>query len=447
MVDRDLISIGEDHFAAGRLAEAEKTFRTALQSDSDNVEALNNLGVVLLHQDNATEALECFTRALSINPTHREALLNFADLSRAAGQTDLAYAGLSSYLSEYPDDQEVRSLLDQLKGEPPARLKIAVLCLPGLESFLSDIVTHLQSQHDVRTCYCVDQNQVAETVRWADTVWLEWANELAAAVTNQDNMLDGKRVICRLHSYEAFSAFPRQIDWSRIDDLVFVAHHIKNFTLDQYPGVAKAVQRMHVLPNGVDVDKYRFIPKHRGKNLAFLGNVNYKKGPLLLLHALHALVKRDPGYKLFVAGTFQDARYALYYRQMVVKLGIGKNLVVDGWVTDVPKWLENKHYIVCSSVLEGHPVGIMEAMATGLKPVIHNFVGAEQIYRPRFLWNSVDQFVEHVLENSYRPEEYRRYVTDNFSLTAQLAQLDKIIAAAEPKSESSRVAAGLGGAS
>lgn len=425
------------------MTDAEKCFRTVLESDNNNVEALNNLGVILLHEDHAAEALECFTRALSIDPMHREALLNFADLLRAAGQTELAQTGLTSYLREYPDDREVRSLLEQVAGQSTPRLKIAIICMPGLESFLSDIVAHLRSKHEVRTCYCVDQQQVKETIRWSDTVWLEWANELAVAVTNQSELLDGKRVICRLHSYEAFAAFPRQVKWNEIDDLVCVADHIKAFLLDQYPGIAKSVKRVHRLPNGVDIEKYRFIPKHRGKNLAFLGNVNYKKGPLLLLHALHTLVKRDPDYKLHIAGSFQDARYALYYRQMTERLSLTKNVIIDGWVDDVPKWLENKHYVVCSSVLEGHPVGIMEAMATGLKPVIHNFVGAEQMYPKPFLWNTLDQFVERICEGSYRPEEYRSYITDNYSLSAQLAQLDNILAAAGARDQSSPVGTGL----
>jgi glycosyltransferase involved in cell wall biosynthesis len=148
---------------------------------------------------------------------------------------------------------------------------------------------------------------------------------------------------------------------------------------------------------------------------------------MLLLHAFRELAQADNAYRLFIGGNFQDARYKLYFGQMIKEMGLQKNIQVDGWIEDVGTWLEDKHYIVCSSVLEGHPVGLMEAMACGLKPVIHNFVGAKGVYPTKYLWNIIPEFVQKVTHENYDSSEYRRFVQTNYSLDIQLNRIDSIL--------------------
>ena len=95
--------------------------------------------------------------------------------------------------------------------------KIAVVCLPGLESFLSDIVKFFESKYTVRTCFSGDNEELKQVIEWADTVWIEWANELAVAISKSD-IIKGKHVICRVHSYEALSGFATAIDWNKMDE-------------------------------------------------------------------------------------------------------------------------------------------------------------------------------------------------------------------------------------
>ena len=131
---------------------------------------------------------------------------------------------------------------------------IAVLCLPGLESFLPAIVEHLGKKHFVRTCYSKSLQEMEELIAWADLVILEWANELAIELTQHSKMLEEKRVIIRLHSYEALSGFPQKVRWSVVDSLVFVCNHIRDLVLKQLPGLANSElnpPEIFVIPNGV----------------------------------------------------------------------------------------------------------------------------------------------------------------------------------------------------
>ena len=133
-------------------------------------------------------------------------------------------------------------------------IKIAVVCMPGLESFLPDIVHSLEEKYSVQTCYSKDMNEIATVIEWCDLVWIEWANELAIHITNELPVED-KQVIIRLHSYEALYGYCTQIKWEVVDALIFVAQHIKELLSRQQIKLPKDLVT-YIVPNGVDTDKF-----------------------------------------------------------------------------------------------------------------------------------------------------------------------------------------------
>jgi len=67
-INADVLSgIGSANLKLGRLGQAEKILRRALELDPDFVPALNNLGVVLMEQDNYGEARVMFQRAFALD--------------------------------------------------------------------------------------------------------------------------------------------------------------------------------------------------------------------------------------------------------------------------------------------------------------------------------------------------------------------------------------------
>lgn len=418
---------GEALFAEGKIEEAEKCFWEIIKHDSKNKEAYNNLGVITFHQQNVEQAIQHFNKALEIDPFYKDAVLNYYDVLRLVNLTHEAVPFLEKVTEKYPDDKELVQLFEEARSAFQPKLKIAVLCLPGFLSFLGDIVDYLKTKYDVRTCYSNNNQEIESAVQWADIVWLEWANELTIALTNHSTLLNGKRVICRLHSYEAFAGYAGKINWEKIFDLIFVAEHIKNIVLQQIPSLLNKVKNIHIVPNGINLDKFPFKDRSKGTNLAYIGHINYKKGPLLLLHTFRELVQFDKRYKLFISGDLKGARYTLYFNQMIKEMDLTNNIQFDGWVNDVPNWLLDKHYVVCTSVLEGHPIGIMEAMACGLKPLIHNYVGARGAYPDKYLWNTIPEFVSMVTDDDYNSKSYRQFIEDSYSLDIQLERIQNIL--------------------
>ena len=69
------------------------------------------------------------------------------------------------------------------------------------------------------------------------------------------------------------------------------------------------------------------------------------------------------------------------------------------------------------------------AMACGLKPLIHNFVGAKELYPEKYCFNSIREFGAMVLSADYRSAEYRNYILDNYSRDKQWQEIESLLSA------------------
>jgi len=417
---------GEALFSGGKIVEAQKCFLEVLDHDPQNKEAYNNLGVISIKNQQIEEAIDYFNKSLTLDPFYKQGALNLVFVLKELNMADKAIPYFETLLEEYPEDEELNQIMKEIRVVQQPRKKIAILCLPGLQSFIGDIANFLETDYEVISCVSDNNQEIESSIAQADIIWLEWANELAISVTNHPTLLDNKYVICRLHSYEALADYPGKINWTKVDDLIFVSEHIKDIVLQSFPDINDKVKRMHIVPNGVNLDNFPFKKRRPEYNLAFVGNINFKKGPMLLLHAFRELVEVDNRYRLFIAGSFQDIRYNLYFSQMIKELGLEQNIQIDGWVENVSSWLEDKQYIICSSVLEGHPVSLMEAMACGIKPLIHNYVGAKYSYPDKYIWNSIPDFTSMVINDDYNSEEYRSFIEHRYSLNNQLNKIDSL---------------------
>jgi len=288
-------------------------------------------------------------------------------------------------------------------------LRLVVVCVPGHTRFIEGTTARLGPGMEVATCFSIDPAAVRAAVASADTVWLEWANELTIEVTNKlADLLADRRVIVRLHSYELFAGLAAAVRWDMVDDVIFVGAHIRDLAKRFCPPLFEQVERIHVIPNGIELDRFPLAASRpAGKNLAFVANLSFKKGPMLLLHAFRALVDADPEFRLFLAGRVDQPRYAFYIDHLVRLWGLQDHVRHDGQVEDVCSWLADKDFVVCTSPIEGQGLGILEGAARGLRPLVHHFVGAEQVYPTSWLWSTIDEFVAMVRSPGREPEEYR----------------------------------------
>lgn len=421
---------GEELCSRGLLAEAKECFLKLASGPKPCKEALNNLGVLAYQEGNGEEAIHYFTESLLVDPSYTDAIANYAALMEAikkAGPNKIATGKKVPANGTTPDHcatygQKANTLQRR-------RARIAVLCLPGFETFLNDIVTFLQSRCEVRTCYSDDVTALESAVHWADLVWLEWANQLAEVLTHREGLLDGRRVVCRVHSYEVLDGYLPRVNWAKIKKTVFVAPHVLEIARRIYPEMMDMTSAV-VIPNGVDLDKFSFKERTPGYTIAVVGYVNHRKNPSLWPEIMHRLVQIDERYRIKIAGTMQELRYGLFLEHAFKRLGLEKHVQFFGHVGNIPAWFESEevNYLLTTSIFESFGYGIAEAMAMGYRPIIHDFPGADGLWPTQCLFSSVDDLVQ-LIDNhdAYRSFEYRRFVEERYALPHQLAKIEELI--------------------
>lgn len=295
----------------------------------------------------------------------------------------------------------------------------------GDDKFINEIIESLSVKYETKKIIIKtlrDASFIDLWMKWADICWFEWCDELLVYGSKLE-IAGSKKIICRLHSYEAFTQYPLLVNWQCVKHLIFVSKNIQNYVVDHF-GINKDITT--VIPNGIDMSRWIYRNRENGFNIAFVGYINYKKGPMLLLQAFKAVYDLDNRFKLYIAGQYQDPRYELYFRQMVKEWGLENNFFYEGWQSNIDQWLEDKNYILCTSVLESQNLSVMQAMAKGIKPVIHNFAGAEGIYDKKYLWNTIGEAVQMISDGNYDSEEYRSFIGRNYPVEKQLEAINGI---------------------
>ncbi|MBB5112875.1 glycosyltransferase [Micromonospora echinospora] len=229
---------------------------------------------------------------------------------------------------------------------------------------------------------------------WADTVFVDWAVATAVMVGLVDP--GDTRVVVRLHSYEAFGRWPNLIDFSRVDDVVFVSEHLRDFTLRVAPGLTGAhAPRTHVLCNAMDLAPFA-RPKDPAARftLGLVGTSAVAKDPRWAVEVLRLLRATDERYRLLLVGGGIDTGLSRAARDYAAELEAElAELAPSGAVTrlghtdDVPGVLTGVGVVLSSSVRESFHCAVVEGAASGAVPVVRDwpfFAGGEHGARTVF---------------------------------------------------------------
>jgi glycosyltransferase involved in cell wall biosynthesis len=310
---------------------------------------------------------------------------------------------------------------------PLPRLLLADRVKGPQDSFLLPLLPALRRHYDVRFVSAPPGPGLAQAIDEADIVWLEWCWDHAVWATTS-GVLAGRPCILRLHSIEALQTdFPARVDWTQVDRLILVGGDIAQLLADRFPAIAAAVPMVQIA-NGIDLA--RFAPPGAGAEperfrVGWVGHVEPKKNPALLLQIAYRLRQLDPRYTFHAAGAFTDLRTLRYLERQIPALGLGGTVRFDGPVADMPGWYADKGVLLSTSLYESFGMAIGEAMAVGAFPVVHGFPGAEQLWPEECLFAAIDEAV--ALIRAARPGLYRSWVADRYGLGQQEAAVLRLL--------------------
>lgn len=137
-------------------------------------------------------------------------------------------------------------------------------------------------------------------------------------------------------------------------------------------------EKIPVVHNGVDIEK--FFPKQK-ENDDFLriittGTVYWIKNQKLLVEAVRQLSKEYSGFKVSILGDGADYQKMISY---INEMELNNIIEMPGMCSDVNRRLQESDIYVSTSLTEGLPISILEAMACGLPIVASNAGGTIDI--------------------------------------------------------------------
>jgi glycosyltransferase involved in cell wall biosynthesis/Flp pilus assembly protein TadD len=454
----------------GRPADARKNFEEALKAEPGNTDALHNLALLDLAdndliaatarlrkvtklrpedasvcndlavlwqtQNRPGRALAGFRQALRLDPNFslarnnamqlcldrgwRQAALDLLASSLGRGCTNVSKAELHRWRKIVESAEMVSA---PSETAPLSGRKIAFFA--SHDTFVKDFVSDCSTNNTVRVFNGATVERMEELLRWAEIAWFEWCDQLLIAATSLPKHC---KIICRLHSYEAFTDMPEQVDWSKVDRLVYVNQSVRDIVGPRIPSTVPTT----VIHNGVDINRY-VIPadKPRTKKIASVGYINYKKNPALLLYCFKKIYEYDPEYTFHIAGVHQDPRIQLYMENFLKRHPLP--VFFEGWTEDMPSWYRDKQFVISTSLFESFHYSIAEGMASGVLPLVHDWYGADYLYPTDYMFADPDSCLALIqkLEQSdvaSMQSANRAFIAERYGLTRAMHRVRQLLA-------------------
>jgi hypothetical protein len=295
---------------------------------------------------------------------------------------------------------------------------VKVYFVATYDSFIKPIVSELAK---MGVDCVVDNSFNKDTALESDVIWCDWADMNAFDVQNLP--FRGKKIL-RIHAFEVYNEETyHHINPNAFDTVVFVSTAKKEYYEQR---LGKPLANAVVLPNYVDIDKFA-IPegKQANNNVAVIGSISRKKGigELLLIAGCF------PDHTFNLIGEHQEEDVFEYFSN-----NIPKNVIYHEAVENdkLPELLKEQTYVLNTSLRESFGVSMYEAMACGLKPIVHNWVGAEEWYREDWLWKSIYD-IDMILSSDVTPKEYREWAIEKANPKTLIDSVMQIIS--QPKQE------------
>ncbi|RKD97404.1 glycosyltransferase [Halopiger aswanensis] len=128
-------------------------------------------------------------------------------------------------------------------------------------------------------------------------------------------------------------------------------------------------ERIEILTNAIDVDTYHPIPADIDAEYDFvwLGRFSAEKDPLLFVRALAQLEADGREFQAAMVGTGSDRTDVI---DEIAAHGLEDRIALPGWVDDPLSYYRRSNTFVLTSRRDALPLALLEAMASGLAPIV-----------------------------------------------------------------------------
>jgi glycosyltransferase involved in cell wall biosynthesis len=195
----------------------------------------------------------------------------------------------------------------------------------------------------------------------------------------------------------------QSVRWT--DAVVFVSEAVREFyvTRDRL-----SINNTSVIYNGINVEKFPAHPAARLRRfrVGSVGRLVPAKDHVTLIRSFALVAAAMPDAELHILG---DGPCREAISQTAESLGIANRVFLHGASHDAPGFLSTLDLFVLSSIDEGLPISLMEAMAAGLPVVSTKLPGLTELAPPNVVAGyctpgQPDSLAEEILRAANRPD-------------------------------------------
>lgn len=243
------------------------------------------------------------------------------------------------------------------------------------------------------------------------------------------------RIIAPLTGHKTIITAQRSVDANRnklisiIDKLT--SKYVKLYISNSYAAAELLEKREKIKPekikvihNGIDLEKYR-VPETKEQlrqeygynkdDFIFInvGNLLPPKNHKLLINACSQVKKKNKIFKLLITG---EGHLRRELENQIKELKLEDTVILLGKRTDIAKLLKLSDCFVFTSIWEGMPNAIMEAMASGLSIITTNVGDSKYLVKDKvngfLLKNQDEKVLAEKMELLWKDTKLRKQFTE-----------------------------------
>ncbi|MGP5524759.1 glycosyltransferase family 4 protein [Glutamicibacter arilaitensis] len=281
-----------------------------------------------------------------------------------------------------------------------------------------------------------DEAKSVAALNRAHVVLCEWG--LGNAIWYSKHKLPNQRLYVRVHSQEIKTSYLKSVNHDAVDGYIFVNDLVREIAV-AFHGVP--MEKTVIIPNGVDVERLqKSKTTQANKTIGFVGAVPKAKRLDVALDVLEKVRETDPEYRMVVKGKGPEdfpwmmrrpdemAWYTKQYDRIAMINELSPDTVLlEGHGDDMADWYSGVGVALSTSDFESFHFTIADGAASGARPAVLYWPGADGLYPRRWISNSVEQVAEAIINGSSDPAD-TAFVVDRYSLQSVSKQIQDLIA-------------------
>lgn len=252
-----------------------------------------------------------------------------------------------------------------------------------------------------------DEKRSETLLSQADIIFCEWC--AGQAVWYSRRKRPKQKLFIRLHRYEAFTSFPREVVTDAIDGVIVVSDYFRDLCVSKF---GWPENRIVMLPQYCIADQF-----HRSKfpgaekTLGFVGiNGFHHKRFDLALDILRIVRRENLDFRMRVRSAMpwefdwiwksnEDERnkFIHTFRELDRDSELRNAVIFDRPGANMAEWYRHVGFILSTSESEGCHTAVAEGICSGAVPIVINWPGAISVYDRTHVYETVEQMAGAVL--------------------------------------------------